>query len=201
MKDSLIRHFVFTHNAMNFRIRPIIPEDKNYLQAGFRQLSDRSKYLRFFQFNSSLSDAQLNYFTELDDEQHVALGILDETGDEAVPVAIGRFVRFTDEQDVAEVAITVVDAYQRKGLGRLLFTALNIIAGQMGITKLRYYVLRENRFVLNALKKFGVLNKTIDGYLTIVDIAVIPNHKSFPNEPEMQQFVASMKRIEEKMGL
>lgn len=201
MNIDIPHHFFIVSEGFRFHVRSIKPSDKDLLQKGFSKLSERSKYLRFFYPYTTLSDTQLNYFTEVDGIQHVAWGILDESKAEAIPVAVGRFVKFKDEKDVAEVAITVVDSYQRKGLGRILLATLNIIAGQIGLKKLRYHVLSENRFVLKTLKQFGILNKKNEGAVTIVDIKVIPNHKVISDNPEMQSFMAVMKKIEKEMGV
>jgi len=192
-------HFFFTHEESRFRVRPITPSDKDLLQKGFGELSERSKYLRLFQINNQLSDTQLKYFTEVDGVQHVAWGILDESGEESLPVGVGRFVKYKDEQDVAEIAITVIDSHQGKGLGRLLFVTLNFIAGQMGMKKLRYYVLRENRFAMNSLKKFNILSQKNEGTVSILDISVIPNHKAMEDRPDLQRFIVAMKKIEKEM--
>ncbi|MFT6165660.1 MAG: GNAT superfamily N-acetyltransferase [Vicingaceae bacterium] len=194
-------HFFFTHEDSRFRVRPIRPSDKDLLQRGFSELSERSKYLRLFQINNRLTNTQLKYFTEVDGIQHVAWGILDESGEESMPVGIGRFVKYKDEQDVAEVAITVIDSHQGRGLGILLFVTLNFIAAQRGLKKLRYYVLRENRFAMNSLKKFTILNQKNEGTVTILDISVIPNHKAIKDDVKMQRFIAAMKIVEEEMGM
>ena len=201
MKTNLPPHFFFTSKGLRFRVRPISPSDKELLQRGFGELSERSQYLRFFNVNNKLSDAHLEYLTEVDGIQNVAWGILDESGKEPIPVGVGRFVKLKDEQGVAEVAITIIDSYQKKGLGKVLFVTLNILAGQIGVEKLRTYVLSENRFVLDSLKKFGVLNQENEGPVTIVDIMVIPNHQALPNNIETHNFIAAMKKIEEEMGL
>jgi RimJ/RimL family protein N-acetyltransferase len=198
---DLPSHFFLSSGGFRFRVRPINPSDKVLLQRGFNELSERSQYLRFFNLNDKLSDVQLKYFTEVDGIQHVAWGILDESGEESIPVGVGRFVKFKDEQDVAEVAISIVDSYQRKGLGRILFATLNIVAGQIGLEKFRTYVLSKNRFVLNTLKKFGILKQKNEGQITIVDIKVIPNHQAIPDDTETQSFIAAMKKIEKEMGL
>ncbi|MFT6947378.1 MAG: GNAT superfamily N-acetyltransferase [Vicingaceae bacterium] len=194
-------HFFFTHADSRFRVRPIEPSDKDLLQRGFGELSERSRYLRLFQTNNRLSDAALKYFTEIDGVQHVAWGILDESGTESIPVGVGRFVKYKEEQDVAEVAITVIDSHQGRGLGRLLFVTLNFIAAKIGLKKLRYYVLRENHFAMSSLKKFNILNQTEEGTVTILDIAVIPNHMAIKDDVKMQRFITAMKIVEEKMRL
>ncbi len=201
MRTKFPSHFFYTHEGSRFRVRPIHPSDKELLQKGFSELSEKSKYLRLFEINNKLSDVQLHYFTEADGIQHVAWGILDETEEKQVPVGIGRFVKFKEEQDVAEVAITIVDSHQGKGLGRLLFATLNYIAGQIGLKKLRYYLLSENRYALNALKKFNISNQEHEGPLTTLDIEVIPNHLAIPDDLQMQRLKLAMKKVEEELSI
>lgn len=194
--DSL-QQFHFSSNGLRFHVRPIKPSDKKLFQRGFSELSERSRYLRFFTIDSKLSDYQLNYFTNVDGINHVAWGMLDETGDEPKPVGVGRFVRLKDKPETAEVAITLVDAYQRKGLGRVLFSVVNIVAARIGVKKLRFFVLKENSFFLNFLKHFDFLNQETEGRTILVDTKVIPNHKEITKNPKLESFIAIMKKTEE----
>jgi hypothetical protein len=110
-------------------------------------------------------------------------------------------VRVKGESNVAEVALTIVDAYQRQGLGQLLFATLNIIAAHKGVAIFRYYVHETNRFVLHALKQFETLRQQNEDQITLVDIKVIPNHRAISDQPNMQEFKAAMKKIEKAMGI
>lgn len=201
MTPNFPSHFFFTSEGLKYRVRPIYPSDKKLLQKGFSQLSEKSKYLRLFQIKNKLSDSQLNYFTEVDGIKHVAWGILDESGKEPIPVGIGRFVKYKDEEDVAEVAITVTDSHQGRGLGRLLFATLNYIGGTLGLKTLRHYVLSENHYTLKALEKFNIISQRNEGSVTIVDIGVIPNYKAIPDgNPRMTKFIEALKFVEEEMS-
>lgn len=200
MTTNFPSHFFFTSQRSKYRVRPIHPSDKKLLQKGFSQLSEKSKYLRLFQIKNKLSDSQLNYFTEVDGTEHVAWGILDESDKEPIPVGIGRFVKYKDEENVAEVAITVTDSHQGRGLGRLLFATLNYIGGTLGLKTLRHYVLSENHYTLKALEKFNIINLKNEGPVTIVDMAVIPSHTSIrKDDPEMYKFINAMKMVEEEL--
>lgn len=192
-------YFFITSRGSKFRFRPVHPSDKELLQKGFSELSERSRYLRFFNSLHRLSDAHLRYLTHVDGEQHVAWGILDESAGQARPVGLGRFIQVRGEPKVAEVAITIVDAYQRQGLGQLLFATLNIIAGHKGIDVFRYYVHDANRFVLYALKQFETLKQQNESQVTQVDMRVLPNHLAISDQPNLQPFKAAMEKIEKAM--
>jgi hypothetical protein len=54
------------------------PADKELLRTGFERLSGQSRYARFFTPRTALSDDELRYLTEVDQEDHVAIGAASE---------------------------------------------------------------------------------------------------------------------------
>lgn len=134
-------------DGTSVRLRPIRPDDKERLAAGLRQLSPQSRYLRFFTDKDRLTDSELRYLTEVDGEDHFALGAsaLGEDGREGEGLGIGRFVRLSDEPGVAEPALAVVDALQGQGLGRTLLLRLIAAAAERGIDTFRCDFLAVNR--------------------------------------------------------
>jgi GNAT superfamily N-acetyltransferase len=127
-------------------LRLIRPTDVDRLREGFARLSPDSRYRRFFAARSRLTDAELRYLTEVDGIDHfaLALGLLDENGEEGDGVGIARFVRLADDPTIAEPALAVVDAMQGRGLGRLLLLRLIAAASERGITKFRSEFLATN---------------------------------------------------------
>lgn len=136
-----------------FTVKPVTPDDKPLILHGFERLSERSRYLRFLGPMPSLSRRQLAYLSELDHRNHIAIGILD--GDE--PVAIGRWVRFDDEPEDADLALTVIDDYQGRGVGRLVIQILAMVARHRGVRWLHFDVLAENSPMLHLLDKLGAV--------------------------------------------
>lgn len=55
-------------------LRLVRPSDKELLLRGFEQLSARSRYLRFLVPKAVLTDEELRYLTEIDGEDHFAIG-------------------------------------------------------------------------------------------------------------------------------
>ena len=101
-------------------IRPIRADDKRMLTDGLRRLSDESVHRRFLTPKRSFSRAELRYLTEVDGRDHVALVAEHPSGPVRRLIAVGRFVRLAEDPHAAEVAITVADDWQGRGLGSML---------------------------------------------------------------------------------
>lgn len=141
-----------------YQVRPIAPADEALLLEGFDSLSDQARRLRFFAPTPKLSRGQVQYLTSVDQVDHVALGILDEE----TPVAVGRFIRLDDDSGSADVAITVVDSYQRRGLGFYLLEALATAAISRGVKTLHLDVLAENDSMLGLLERAGAQRVSVE---------------------------------------
>jgi RimJ/RimL family protein N-acetyltransferase len=116
-------------------IRPIRADDKRMLTDGLRRLSDESVHRRFLTPKRSFSRTELRYLTEVDGRDHVALVAEHPSGPARRLIAVARFVRLADDPDAAEVAITVADDWQGRGLGSLLSEQLAAEARQLGIRR------------------------------------------------------------------
>jgi GNAT superfamily N-acetyltransferase len=134
-------------------IRRLRPGDAPVLADAFQQLGFESRRLRFMTPKPSLSPRELAYLTDVDGHRHEALGASDHASGKGVGVA--RFIRLEDEPDVAEVAVTVIDAWQRRGLGTLLLERLADQARSQGITHFSALISSENTAVLEVLRHAG----------------------------------------------
>jgi GNAT superfamily N-acetyltransferase len=132
-------------DGTSVQLRLVRPSDATLLRDGFLQLSPQSRYLRFLGPRDKLSEAELHYLTDLDGVNHFALGALrvDAIGREE-GLGVARFVRFDDEPDVAEPAVTVIDAVQGQGLGTLLLARLVEAAVERGVRCFRCEFLAGN---------------------------------------------------------
>jgi RimJ/RimL family protein N-acetyltransferase len=152
--DKDYRETVRLKDGVMVLLRLVEPSDKGLLARGMAQLSPRSRYYRFFAPKNTLSDKDLRYFTEVDGVNHFAVGALksvSDNNDEGVGVA--RFVRFAEQPEMAELAITVVDEMQGKGLGYVLLLRLIAAARERGILNLHADVLADNKRMLALLRK------------------------------------------------
>jgi RimJ/RimL family protein N-acetyltransferase len=101
-------------------IRPIRPNDKGLLADGLRRLSPESAQRRFLTPKRSFSRTELRYLTEVDGRDHVALVVEHPADPVRRLIAVARFVRLQDDPEAADVAFTVADDWQARGLGSLL---------------------------------------------------------------------------------
>lgn len=139
--------------------RPVIPRDKGRLLDGFRRLSQESRFRRFLSGMPDLSVKTLHYLTEIDYLDHFALGAV--LGEPDGPgVAVARYIRLPGDPEAAEAAVTVVDEYQRRGVGSALFMALASAATRRGISRFCGYTLWENQPVRRMLERAGAKMKT-----------------------------------------
>jgi RimJ/RimL family protein N-acetyltransferase len=134
-------------------IRQIRSDDAPLLADGFERLSSRSRQLRFLRTKNHLTLAELRYFTEVDHHDHEALGALDQADGRGVGVA--RFVRDAKDPEAAEIAVTIVDDWQGKGLGTVLLTRLSDRARQEGIRRFTALVSPDNVAMARVLRNMS----------------------------------------------
>ena len=124
--------------------RPVRQADRETIQHGMSGLSLQSRYFRFFTPIAKLSDAQLHYFTEVDQQNHIAWIALahDQPGHPGLGIA--RFIRMKKQPTMAEFAVVVLDSHQQQGLGTILMAILYRMAAIKSIQTLRGFILPEN---------------------------------------------------------
>jgi RimJ/RimL family protein N-acetyltransferase len=114
-------------------IRPVRPADAELLAEGFERLSPESRRLRFLTAKEALRPGELRYLTDVDHHDHEAIGALDlATGQGA---GIARYLRDTKDRRTAEIAVTIVDGWQGRGLGTELVARLAERARAEGIER------------------------------------------------------------------
>lgn len=139
-------------------VRAIRPDDRDTLGAAFARLSERSVYHRFFQSKRELSPSELSYLTELDFTRHVGLFALRGDVGSRELMGVGRYIRVVGEmgRERAEVAFTVGDRYQGRGVATLLLRQLILLARGEGIRYFEADVLPDNRAMLRVFEQSGV---------------------------------------------
>jgi RimJ/RimL family protein N-acetyltransferase len=136
-------------------VRPIAPEDEPLLHEAVAAMSERSVYFRFFSPLKRLPDALAHRLAVVDHKDRFALVAATHkpTGKERI-VGVARYDRVPNT-DVAEVAVAVVDEFQRRGLGGALLAILAKAARDHGIKTFTLIVLPENQQMLGLLRKMG----------------------------------------------
>jgi RimJ/RimL family protein N-acetyltransferase len=150
-------------------VRPIGPEDREALVRGFEHLSEESRYKRFLSPIKRLTSGELTYLTEVDHRDHEALIAL--TGDGEV-VGVARAVRLEDDPGRAEVAVTVVDEWQGRGVGTILLHRLAALVRNTGVERVFGVCLAENRDMRQLLEELGPGAQTTSREEGLVEIEV-----------------------------
>ena len=131
-------------------VREIRLDDVDRLQRMFTRLSADTVYHRFFSPIVEPRRSALIWLTAVDHDRRDALVALD--GDEIVAVA--RYDSLP-EAGTAEVAVTVEDGWQHRGIGRRLTARLARRAVDHGIESFTASVMAENRPALGLLRKLS----------------------------------------------
>lgn len=176
-------------------LRPLRPEDAHFLEEGLARLSSASRITRFFAPIAQLSPDQLAYLTDVDQHDHVAWGALDTSLEKPLGIGVGRFARLPDEPHVAEVAVAVIDDYQRHGLGGLLLGVLYALARVHDIEVLRAFVLPQNPGLAERLHALGGEIRHEAGMDTI-DVPVHADLARLPDTPEAEHLRDVLRQIE-----
>lgn len=150
-------------------VRPIGPADKDAIAAGFERLSAESRYRRFFAPLTELGDEELAYLTEVDHHDHEAL--IGFAADGGEPVGVARFIRNAEPYE-AEVAVTVVDHWQGRGVATALLDRLVPRARAEGITHFLAVVLSDNRGAIEMFDSVAppgsIRRRTASGHVELV---------------------------------
>ncbi len=130
-------------------IRPLGRDDRSDFERFFERLSAHSRYLRFFSPLPRLPERTLDWMVDVDGRRHRALAAW--RGDELVGEA--RYVAVADGS--AEVAVTVRDDWQRRGVASGMLLRLITEAARNGFCRLTASSLPENRAVRKLLSGNG----------------------------------------------
>jgi GNAT superfamily N-acetyltransferase len=103
-------------------------------------------YHRFLAALTELTPTMARYLSSVDHRNRVAL--IAET--ETEPIGVARY-ELTNDPDAVELGLLVVDAWQNRGLGRILLREIFRAAEENGIRRLCAYVLGENTRMLRLL--------------------------------------------------
>lgn len=142
-------------------LSPILAADRGFLEKGMEELSPQSRFTRFGQGASRLSEEELDYLSDVDQRDHVAWGA---AVDEEV-AGVGRYILQDDNGGRAEIAITVLDAMQRRGVGSALFAALVAVARADGVHELCFEARADNEAVMSLVREVEIAPLVSDGMI------------------------------------
>lgn len=141
-------------DGRSIEIRALRPEDETQMLAALSRTSQQSLYRRFFGVKKSFSEQEKAFFLDVDFIDHVALVATIKQNDDTAIVGGARYV--VAAPGIAEVAFTVIDDFQGKGLGSALLRHLVLLAKRASLKQLTADVLPENIAMMNIFRKSGL---------------------------------------------
>jgi RimJ/RimL family protein N-acetyltransferase len=135
-------------------LRALRPDDETQMLAALSRASQQSLYRRFFGVKKAFSKREKAFFLNVDFTDHVALVVTIEQSDGTAIVGGARYV--VAAPGIAEVAFTVIDDFQGKGLGSALLRHLVLFAKGASLKQLIADVLPENTAMINVFRKSGL---------------------------------------------
>jgi RimJ/RimL family protein N-acetyltransferase len=154
--------------ADSLTIRRLADGERRPVLQVFDGLSERSRRLRFLGPKPVLGERDVEQLVDVGCCGRQAVAAIDQATGEAVGIA--RYVRLGADRQTAEVAFEVVDAWQGRGVGRLLVDALADVAAEEGIRRLHATVAPDNRAALALMRRLGRVEWTsfVDGAYEVV---------------------------------
>ena len=152
-------HVVELRDRTKVHLRPIVPEDEPLLHEAVAAMSERTVYFRFFSPIKRMSDALAHRLAVVDYNDRFAIVATthNPTSKERI-VGVARYDRALGT-DVAEVAVAVIDEFQRRGLGGQLLAELARVGRAHGIRTFSLIVLPENGEMLGLLRRMGWIHQ------------------------------------------
>jgi RimJ/RimL family protein N-acetyltransferase len=153
----------------------ILPEDREALREGYEHLSEETRRHRFLTGVPHLTDQLLDHLVdEVDGVDHVALVLFVLTDDnDGVPAGVARVIRYEDRPDTADVAVTVADEWQGRGVATALLAQL-MLERPLGVTRLATTIAADNAPSLAMLERLGETTVTDAGDARLDVVVELP---------------------------
>lgn len=154
------------------------PGDRDALVEAFERLSDRSRYLRFFSTLRVLPPTLLDRLCDVSDRNKVAVVVSVDRPDD--PPGLGeligvvRYVRSSADPAAADVALTITDDWQGRGIAGAAWEHAVALARREGIERFTAIVLRENQPMMSFFRRRGAtFSRDADDWSTrVADIPI-----------------------------
>ncbi len=171
-------------------LRPVLPGDNERTAHGPIEFSGETLYRRF-QSVRAPSKTLMGYLFEVDYLEHFVFVLTD--GPDGPVVADARFVRDGSDTAEAEIAFTVGDAYQGRGIGTFLMGAISVAAGNDGVQRFTARVLADNQPMRAILDHFGAVWHRDDLNVVTTELDV-PQPEDLPFSTELTKQIRDVAR-------
>lgn len=149
------QHRVVLDNGAAILMRPATRTDRELFSQGIREMSYRSRYLRFHSGFERVPSRVLDRLAQIDGQNHIAWGAIDKNNLDHPAIAAAHAIRDSVSMNTAELACGVLDNYQRQGIASLLLALVLQDCSDLGITNLYAYILYENKPATCLVNRLG----------------------------------------------
>jgi RimJ/RimL family protein N-acetyltransferase len=136
-------------------LRPIQPADSVMEREFIRNLSARTKHYRFLGGVNELSPAELKRLCNVDGRHSMAFVATVNKNGQETEIGVSRYAEYPSD-GAGELAITIADAWQHKGLDQLLLRQLIAYARTHGMKQLYSVELADNTAMRELASDFGM---------------------------------------------
>lgn len=150
MRETVAQTEVVLSDGRRIFIRPVVPSDEPLIAEAIRTSSTRTRLHRFFVPLSGLAPEELRRMLTIDPAREFC--VVGEVREQTVRIVCGaRYVRLTDPEK-AEIALTVHDEFQGRGIGGVLMKLLIAQGKRDGVKAFVADVLATNDPMLRLLR-------------------------------------------------
>lgn len=181
-------------------IRAIVAKDLAHQQAFFDALSPQAQRSAFLVGTTALSPEWLERLCDPTDDRDVALVATIEMDGAERQIGLGRYAWVSDEQG-AELAVTVLDEWQRRGLGSLLLERLVSHARERGIRELFSVDRADNTAMRRLAKRIGAtVEPDPDDARQVIARLKLEEAGSWSASPQVREVLEEISRLEQELG-
>lgn len=170
-------------------LRALRAQDRDLVLESFQRLSERSRYRRFFLRLKTLPEPLLDALLDVDHHDREAIAAISPASGQLLGVA--RYGRSPEDPVTAELAVSVADDWQGRGLGSLLLDRLAERAREEGIERFSASVLGENPEALGLLAKIGPASHRVEGGVIELVVELPPERGAGPRLAAMLRALAT----------
>tara|TARA_R110000824_G_scaffold25838_7_gene89592 strand:+ start:17869 stop:18483 length:615 start_codon:yes stop_codon:yes gene_type:complete len=163
-------------NGTHICLRRVRHSDLGQIEKGIGQLSDQSRYSRFFSGSKTIPPSVVERLASVDGINHLAWGVVNMDEADHPAVAAAHVFREAETSDTGEFAIAVLDQYHGLGVARILMTAIFLDCYCEGLRHLRIDILRDNKKAYGLIRSVGatpcVLEGSVAQYNLVIEDAI-----------------------------
>lgn len=164
---------VVLRDGSTCRIRPVRPDDRECLEQFYQDLSDETRYTRFFAVSPELGTRDMERILTADHRSRIAL--IAWANDRIIGVGTADSIGRAE----AEIAFIVADDQQGRGLGSVLLEHLAAVSRESGIHRFKAEVLSGNKRMLSTFAAAGYSpSQELEEGVYQLDFDIDPTHKS-----------------------